>query len=75
MELEFDVLYEGILGDTLVTSAKIAFNPYDPPSYTDKEISFDMFFKGSLSAAENAKNEGRSMPKLTASVRIVSNLL
>jgi hypothetical protein len=75
MELEFDVLYEGILGDTLVTSAKIAFNPYDPPSYTDKEISFETFFKDSSASAENARNEGRSMPKLTASVRIVSNLM
>jgi hypothetical protein len=75
MELEFDVLYEGILGDTLVTSAKIAFNPYDPPSYTDKEINFDTFFKDSAASAENARNEGRSMPKLTASIRIVSSLL
>ncbi len=75
MELEFDVIYEGMVADTLITSARIPFNPYDPPGAINKEIMFTEFSIHGSAAAKKAQEESRSMPKISVSVRIVSNLI
>ena len=77
MEIEIDVVYEGYLQDNIIATAKVPFNPYDPPSFVDKEIALDDFSKSpkGQQAAKKAQTEGRTMPSMIGSIRIIPNLL
>jgi hypothetical protein len=73
MEIELDVIYEGYLSNSIVGSVKIPLNPYDPPSFKDKQFEISDFASSAkvLQASKKAITEGRSLPSVVFSMHCI----
>lgn len=75
LEIEVDLVYEGILSDNVVGTLKIPFNPHDPPTYRGKQFTITDYWKSTKAsqASKRATLEGRSLPTLQLSMDCISN--
>jgi hypothetical protein len=75
--LVFDLVYEGYMRDSWIASAHFDFNPFDPPPVLqNKELVFTDYASTTkiAEAVQAMKEEGRSLPTITVSLRMLSHL-